>query len=264
MKARAMAPSNKPKRRSPKVALQEWPLAHLIPNAITFASLCAGMTAIKFALDSLWELSLVAIIIAAILDSLDGRMARLLNKASKFGAELDSLADFLNYGAAPVFIMYEFTLHKWGQIGWSVGLFYTMCCCFRLARFNALNITQNKETPWMEQFFMGASAPMGALVALAPMMAFVEIDATLPPFLAALSLIVCGSLMASRVPTFSLKGRSVPRVWVMPLIGLIFFLVVALISHPFVTIPVLSLLYLAAIPFSYRSFKNYQAMEKTR
>ncbi|MEE8393114.1 MAG: CDP-alcohol phosphatidyltransferase family protein, partial [Rhodospirillales bacterium] len=133
----------------------------MIPNILTLLALCAGMTAMRFAIEERWELSAMAIAIAAILDALDGRVARVLKGSSKFGAELDSLADFVNFGVAPAMMMYLWTMQSAGRIGWIVVLAYAVCCVLRLARFNT--IIEGPDLPaWTKNYFSGVSAPAAA------------------------------------------------------------------------------------------------------
>ena len=146
----------------------------LIPNAITVGALCAGLSGVRFAIDARWEMAVAAIVVAAILDGLDGRMARLLNGTSKFGAELDSLADFVSFGAAPALIVYLWVLNGWGGVGWVIALGFAVCCALRLARFNTALADPNPPR-WAGHFFTGVPAPAGAGLALLPMMLHFEV-----------------------------------------------------------------------------------------
>jgi CDP-diacylglycerol--serine O-phosphatidyltransferase len=150
----------------------------LIPNAITVGALCAGLSGIRFAIDGRFEMAVAAIMVAAVLDGLDGRMARLLNGTSKFGAELDSLSDFLSFGVAPALIVYLWVLSAWGGLGWIVALAYAVCCALRLARFNTM-LTEPNQPSWAGHFFTGVPAQAGAVLALMPLMAHFEFGAGL-------------------------------------------------------------------------------------
>jgi len=185
----------------------------LIPNAITVGALCAGLSGIRFAIDGRFEMAVAAIMVAAVLDGLDGRMARLLNGTSKFGAELDSLSDFLSFGVAPAVIVYLWVLSAWGGLGWIVALAYAVCCALRLARFNTM-LSEPNQPSWAGHFFTGVPAPAGAGLALMPLMAHFEFGAGLTdrPWLGALVLALVAFLMVSRLPTFSGKKVHVPRV----------------------------------------------------
>jgi CDP-diacylglycerol--serine O-phosphatidyltransferase len=221
----------------------------LIPNAITVAALCAGLSGVRFAIDERWEMAAGAIVVAAILDGLDGRMARLLNGTSKFGAELDSLADFVSFGAAPALIVYLWTLNAWGGVGWVVALGFAVCCALRLARFNTALADPNPPK-WAGHFFTGVPAPAGAGLALLPMMLHFEVGPGWVdrPIVGALVLAGVAFLMVSRLPTFSGKKLHVPRGWMVPTLVVcgLFFAVLA--SAPWATLLGLGAVYLAAIP----------------
>ena len=148
--------------------LRELPVNSLIPNILTVLALCAGMSAIRFAMQERWELAVAAIIVAGILDGLDGRMARLLKGATKFGAELDSLSDFIAFGVAPALVVYMWSTEALGGVGWVAGLAYSTCCALRLARFNTA--LEDPDRPaWANLFFAGMAAPAGAYAALLPL-----------------------------------------------------------------------------------------------
>ncbi|MBT3535221.1 MAG: phosphatidylcholine/phosphatidylserine synthase, partial [Rhodospirillaceae bacterium] len=148
--------------------LRELPVNSLIPNILTVLALCAGMSAIRFAMQDKWELAVAAIIVAGILDGLDGRMARLLKGATKFGAELDSLSDFIAFGVAPALVIYLWSTEVLGGIGWIAGLAYSTCCALRLARFNTA-LDDPDRPAWASYFFTGMAAPAGACMVLLPM-----------------------------------------------------------------------------------------------
>jgi len=170
-------------QRSPMTRLRDQSFNRLIPNILTLLGLCAGMTAIRLALVERWELAVAAIAVAAVLDALDGRIARLLDTSSKFGAELDSLADVVGFGVVPGLLLYIWTMHDAGGIGWAVTLLFAVCCSLRLARFNTK--LDNADLPaWTGRFFVGVPAPAAAGLALTPMMAHFE-SATKPAILEA-------------------------------------------------------------------------------
>jgi len=223
----------------------------LIPNAITVGALCAGLSGVRFAIDSRWEMAVAAIVVAAILDGLDGRMARLLNGTSKFGAELDSLADFVSFGAAPALIVYLWTLNAWGGFGWVIALSFAVCCALRLARFNTALADPNPPR-WSGHFFTGVPAPAGAALALLPMMLHFEVGPGWvdKPVIGALTLGIVAFLMVSRIPTFSGKKVHVPRGWMVPTLALVGLFFAVLASAPWATLLTLGIGYLAAIPVS--------------
>ncbi|MFM8801456.1 MAG: CDP-diacylglycerol--serine O-phosphatidyltransferase, partial [Tagaea sp.] len=179
----------------------------LIPNAITVAALCAGLSGIRFAMDGRWEWAVTAIVVAAILDGLDGRMARLLNGTSKFGAELDSLSDFVAFGVAPALIVYMWVLNAWGAAGWIICLAYAVCMALRLARFNTMLADPNPPK-WQGHFFVGVPAPAGAGLALLPLMLHFQAgDGWFDrPAIGAATMALVAFLMVSRIPTF--RARS--------------------------------------------------------
>ena len=235
--------------------LKALPVNSLIPNILTVLALCAGMTAIRFALQERWEAAVVAVVLAGVFDGLDGRMARLLKGATKFGAELDSLSDFCAFGVAPAFIVYNWSAHEMGGLGWVAALVYATCAALRLARFNTM-IEDPQRPVWANDFFTGVAAPAGAGFAMLPaVLSFLlGSDAVLRhPALNAGWLIVCALLMISRIPTFSLKKLRVKREHVLPTLVLVGLLAALLVSYPWFTLAAVGLGYLASIPVSVAS-----------
>ncbi len=224
----------------------------LIPNAITVGALCAGLSGVRFAIDERWEMAVGAIVVAAILDGLDGRMARLLNGTSKFGAELDSLSDFVSFGAAPALIVYLWVLGSWGGVGWVIALGFAVCCALRLARFNTALADPNPPR-WSGHFFTGVPAPAGAGLALLPMMLHFEVGAGWvdKPIVGALTLATVAFLMVSRLPTFSGKKVHIPRGWMVPTLVMVGLFFAVLASAPWATLLALGVIYLSAIPVSF-------------
>lgn len=197
---------------------------HLMPNLVTIVGLCAGLTAIRFSLAGAFEIAVALIIFAAVIDGLDGLIARKLNAASPFGAELDSLSDFVNFGVAPAVLVYAFLVKPLGAAGWVFAMVFAICCCLRLARFNVGRAAPDAP---VRTHFTGVPAPAGAMLGLLP--AFLALDGLLPvgdgtvpaAWAAALWLGLVGALMVSRLPTLSPKALRIPReqaVWV--LVGL--------------------------------------------
>lgn len=223
----------------------------LIPNLLTVGALCAGLTGIRFAVLGRWEHAVIAIIVAAILDGLDGRMARLLNATSKFGAELDSLSDFVSFGAAPALILYLWSGHGLGGLGWAAALFFAVCCALRLARFNTM-LGDPNPPPWARYFFTGVPAPAGAGLALLPLMFVFEFGPGVfdRPVVSAIVLVGVGALMVSRVPTYSMKQLHIPRSFMVPALVLAAMAAAALTSAPWMTFIVVGVAYLASIPAS--------------
>ena len=243
------------------------PLRLLIPNLITLLALCLGLTAIRFAFEDQIEWAVIAIAVAAVLDGLDGRIARALKGTSRFGAELDSLADFVDFGVAPAIVLYVFGLHEMRSLGWFAALIFAIACALRLARFNVM-IDDPDPPAWRKGFFVGMPAPAGAVVGLLPVYIDFLVKGAQPtpaPLVAveAVYVLAIALLMASRVPHFSGKsiGR-VPREYVaVVLIGLAAaFLTVA--YFPLESLIALSLAYLASIPFSIRRFLELKRQDE--
>ncbi|HEX2112790.1 MAG TPA: CDP-diacylglycerol--serine O-phosphatidyltransferase [Alphaproteobacteria bacterium] len=229
--------------------LQRSTMNQLIPNLLTVAALCAGLTAIRFGLNERWDLAIFAIVVAGIFDGLDGRMARLLSGGTKFGAELDSLSDFVAFGVAPAMMLYLWTMHGLGGIGWAIVLLYAVCCALRLARFNTA-LGDPNPPPWARYYFTGVPAPAGAGLVLLPMMLAQEFGPGFfdRPTVNAVALIAIALLMVSRVPTFSIKQIKIPPSFFLPALLLVGLLVAALASEPFMTFIVVGVIYLASIP----------------
>lgn len=245
----------KPKRRIRVISLNK-----LIPNALTLMGLASGLTAVRFALDEKWEFSALAIFVAMILDTLDGRTARLLNSASKFGAELDSLSDIVCFGVVPALIIYLWAMQDAGRWGWIACILYAMCCALRLARFNVALEDPNKPS-WANQFFTGVPAPAGAGLALLPMMiSFIAGDDLVRnPLAVAIWQIGMGALLISTVPTFSFKTSRIPRAWMAPVMIVITGVIAFLVSAPWWTFTIILVAYLISMPFSYRRYKKLQS-----
>ncbi len=240
-------------RRVPRFKGQT--VSKLIPNLITVGATCAGLTGVRFALDEKWEYAVIAVGVAAVLDGLDGSMARLLKSASDFGAELDSLSDFVAFGVSPALILYFWSLDALGGIGWAITLFLAICCGLRLARFNT---SIGKLPPYAYNYFTGVPAPMGAALALLPMIASFEFGPEIvghPILLAAWTSIVA-LLMVSQVPTYSLKKVKIPQFMVLPVVVAAVLLLVGLAGAPWRTLTVALLVYIASFGVSMWSYRR--------
>lgn len=241
------------------------PLRLLVPNMFTLLGLCAGLTAIRMAIELQFELAIVAIAFAALLDGVDGRVARMLKASSRFGAELDSLADFVNFGVAPALLVYSWGLAGVGSLGWIVVMMFALASALRLARFNA---SMDDEKPrWQSNYFTGVPAPAAAIVVLLPLYAeqlggVVLGKAVLVPFAVVYTVLIAG-LMVSTIPTFSgkLAGERISREWVLPLFIVVGAVVALLVTYPYPTLTGITIVYLAMIPFSVRRFKRRLAAE---
>jgi CDP-diacylglycerol--serine O-phosphatidyltransferase len=227
----------------------------------TLLALCAGLTAIRMAIEHRFDVAIAAIVLAAVLDALDGRVARLLKAASRFGAELDSLADFVNFGVAPAIIVFTWALDDLRSMGWIVVLVFSICAALRLARFN---VALDADQPaWKGEYFVGVPAPAAALIVMLP----IYLDGIGIPDVAALSPIILGYtlliafLMVSFVPTYSGKlfGQRVARVYVLPVFVLGALFVAVLLTYPYITLTLGTLAYLAVIPISFMSYRRSAA-----
>jgi CDP-diacylglycerol--serine O-phosphatidyltransferase len=232
----------------------------LIPNILTLLALCAGLTSIRYGLLGMWKEGVVAIVLAGILDGLDGRVARLLQGTSKFGAELDSLSDFVCFGVAPAMLLYLWTMQSAGGLGWAVVLLYTVCAGLRLARFNSM-LGQPDLPPYAYNFFTGVPAPAAAGVVLVPMVASFEFGRGFfdRPTLVSVFLLGVAFLMVSTIPTFSFKKVRIPTNWVLPILLIIGALAAFLVTEPWLTLVVVGIVYIGLIPVSIRAFRRLKA-----
>lgn len=242
----------------------------MVPNLLTLMALAAGMSAIQMAIHGRWEMAVAAVVAAAILDAMDGATARLIKATSDFGAQLDSLSDFLSFGVAPAFVLYLWVLGDAGRIGWMATLILAMACALRLARFNVMQMHAASRPAWTRGFFAGVPAPAGAGLALAPMFlwflaedwfpgrhVFSDLSAGTP--LIALWTILVAALMVSRIPTFSTKQIRIPARMAMPVLALAALMIAALIHAPWPTLTVLAAAYIAMIPLSFRAYRRLEA-----
>ncbi|MDB3864252.1 CDP-diacylglycerol--serine O-phosphatidyltransferase [Candidatus Pelagibacter sp.] len=231
----------------------------LLPNALTLINVCIGLSSIKFALDEKFELSIIAIIFAAIFDALDGRVARMLKGTSLVGKELDSLADLISFGVAPAFIMYFWSLNNLGKFGWLLTMIFVVCVALRLARFN---VSSNSEPSWRDNYFEGVPSPAGGILVLIPLILSlsgidlikINYDIVVQAFF-----ILISFLMISKIPTFAFKKISIPRrLTIFALFGVVLFFGLLLI-YTFKVLAISALIYLILIPIS---FFHYQKNKK--
>jgi CDP-diacylglycerol--serine O-phosphatidyltransferase len=235
------------------------PVRILIPNLITLLALCAGLTAIRLAFEDRLEWALAAIVFAAALDGVDGRVARLIKGQSRFGAELDSLADFVNFGCAPGLILYLWGLHEFGNVGWIAAMVFAICGALRLARFNVMIDDPNRPL-WAGNFFTGVPAPAGAIVVMLPI--YVNLLGA-PKFAVTITLLytlAVAFLMVSQLPVFSGKrvGKRVPPEMVLPMFVLAVLFFALLIAYPWWVLSIGTICYLACLPLGWVSYKEYQ------
>ena len=247
------------RRRIPLFRHRHIPVRMLVPNFFTLLALCAGLTSIRMGIEERYELALGAIVFAALLDGIDGRVARLLKASSRFGAELDSLADFVNFGVAPAFLIFNWGLGSLKSLGWIVVMTFALASALRLARFN---VAAEEEHPrWQKAYFIGVPTPAAAIVVLLPV--FIEHlgfdgirSSTFVLDVVLVYTLVIAFLMVSTIPTFSgkLLGERISREYVLPIFMLAVGFVALLVTYPFGTLTGASIAYLASIPVSYRRF----------
>ena len=231
----------------------------LLPNMLTLIGVCIGLTSIRFALDEKFEFAIIAIIIAALIDGLDGRIARLIKGTSKVGKELDSLTDMISFGVAPAFIMYFWKLNTLGRFGWLLSLVYVICVALRLARFN---ISSNQEPSWRDNFFEGVPSPSGGILVLTPLILslsgfdYIQLNYEI---ITPIFFIVTSFLLISKFPSYSFKKIVIQRkATIFLLFGIVLFFGLLLI-YTFEVIAISSMIYLSLLPIS---FFHYQKIRK--
>ena len=239
----------------------------ILPNMLTLIGVCIGLSSIKFALDEKFKLAIIAIIFAAVIDGLDGRIARLIKGTSKVGKELDSLTDVISFGVAPSFVMYFWLLNNLGKFGWLLCLIYVVCVTLRLARFN---VNSNEEPSWRDNFFEGVPSPAGGILVLMPLIfSLSEFDFFIISYniLVPVFFISVSFLLISKLPTYSLKKIIIPRsMTVFLLFGIVLFFGLLLI-YPFKVITISGFIYLSFIPISflhYRKINNQKGINKIK
>ena len=237
------------------------PVRTLLPNLITLLALCAGLTAIRLAVEDKLEWAVAAIVFAALLDGIDGRLARMLKGTSRFGAELDSLADFVNFGVAPALMLYFWGLHELGNAGWIAAMVFAISTGLRLARFNVMADDPNKPA-WTANFFVGVPAPAGAITVLLPIYVYF-LGMPRVVFVAPVALVytlTIAFLMVSRLPVFSGKrvGKRVAPEMVLPVFVTVVLFFALLISYPWVVLTIGTVCFLASLPLGYLSYRNHE------
>lgn len=247
------------RRRRPLFQHSRVPVRMLVPNFFTLLGLCAGLTSIRMGIEGRYDLAVAAIVFAALLDGIDGRVARLLKASSRFGAELDSLADFVNFGVAPAFLIFNWGLGSLKSLGWICVMIFALASALRLARFNAQ--LDDDRPKWQSNFFIGVPTPAAAIVLLLPLclqhIGVFDIK-TLPWLLIVVLFytLAIAALMVSTIPTYSgkLLGERIGREWVLPLFMLAVAYVAVLVTYPYETLTGSIILYLAMIPMSWKRF----------
>jgi len=243
---------------------QSIPLTKIIPNMITIMALIAGITSVQKAMTGDFEMAVLLLLAAAIFDVLDGAIARALKAQSEFGAQLDSLSDFLAFGIAPSFILYEWTLGDAGRLGWIAAVIFPVAAALRLARFNVMAKNTDDIPLWKKRFFTGVPTPAGAIFCLFPLYVWFLTPETFEglkwgtPFVALWSIFVA-ALMVSRIPTFSIKYIKIPPKMMVPTMAFVALIVAALFNAPWVTLPIICVVYATSIPLI---FHQYRRLEK--
>jgi len=234
---------------------------YLLPNILTLGGVCLGISSIKFSIDGNYSLAVIFILLAAILDTLDGRVARLIKGTSEFGKELDSLTDFVSFGIAPVFILYFWELNNYGKLGWAITLIYSVCCVLRLARFNLTKIEEKQL--WKSNYFEGVPSPAGGILILMPLifeLSDLNLNFNITNFTPYFTILIA-VLLVSKIPTLSLKEISIsPKTTVFILLG-IGIIFISLLYYTFETLLAFGLIYLISIPFSFFIYKNKDRKE---
>jgi len=246
------------KRKHKQHVEREIPIRTMIPNLVTFMAAASGVTSIRYSCQGHWRTAVLAILVACVLDGLDGRVARMLRATSKLGAELDSLSDFVSFGVAPAILVYfwvmevvtpESAAYPFRGLFWALALFHAMCCAFRLARFNIM-IEDGPKQPYWKHFFMGLPAPGGAGIVMTPAIwqLHTESNALQSPWIGGAMLLLCGILMASRCPTISIKHLRVPAKYMVPVLLTVMLVIGMLVSQFWMTLGLLGILYLLSVP----------------
>jgi len=251
--------------RTARRRLRRDQINRLLPNALTMLGLCAGLTAIRFGMEGRWVVGIVLIAGAALLDTLDGRIARLMGGPTEFGGQLDSLVDAISFGVAPVMLVFMWSLEKAGGLGWAIAVLYVVCCVLRLARFNVASSNPDKPA-WAGSYFSGVPAPAGAGLVLLPIILGTELGWAFvrSPWVTILWTLLTAILMISRLPTYSFKRIRVPHHYVTVVMAGIAVLAVAMFTEPMITLAGLIIAYATTIPFAIRSFQKLKTEDQSR
>lgn len=260
-----MKPINK-KLKLPKNKLKEIPFRKLVPNIVTMLALCSGLTSIRYSVQEDWGKAILFIFLAGLLDGLDGRLARMLKASTKFGAELDSLCDFVSFGIAPSILMFQWCLFDLPKIGWFFCLLYSMGMAMRLARFNTM-LEDNTIPPYWAHYFTGVPAPAAAAMVMMPILItfdFKELEPILRTHaFCGIWMILVAYLETSRIPTISLKKTKIKPEQMIPLAFAVALLATFLFTQTWLTFGVLTIIYALTIPFSVcRFLKEKKAFEQ--
>jgi CDP-diacylglycerol--serine O-phosphatidyltransferase len=237
--------------------IREIPLRLMFPNLVTVLAICAGLSGIRFGFEGRFETATVMVLLAAFLDGIDGRLARLLKATSKFGAQMDSLADIVNFGVAPALVLYAYLLDRAGSPGWIAALLFAIACGMRLARFNVLD--EQKDRPaWQNEYFVGVPAPAGAMLVMLPLyLSFLGLQPTRPiAFAATAFTVLVAFLLVSRLPVYSGKSLNIPGDRVLLVILAVALYILLLVSYPWYTLTASVVAYLIFLPFSVLAYSR--------
>ncbi|WP_192256519.1 CDP-alcohol phosphatidyltransferase family protein [Mesorhizobium silamurunense] len=239
--------------------IREIPMRMVLPNLVTVLAICAGLSGIRFAFEDRFEPAVVMVLLAAFLDGIDGRLARMLKATSKFGAQMDSLADIVNFGVAPALVLYAFLLDRAGSPGWIAALLFTIACGMRLARFNVL-ADDTDQPAWQTEYFVGVPAPAGAVLVMLPLYLYflrLGLEPTRPAaFVATGFTVLVAFLLVSRLPVYSGKSVKVPGDRVLPVILGVVLYILLLMAYPWYTLTASVAGYLLFLPFSVRAYSK--------
>jgi CDP-diacylglycerol--serine O-phosphatidyltransferase len=246
--------------------IREIPLRMVLPNLITVLAICAGLSGIRLAFEGRFETAVAMVLVAAFLDGIDGRIARMLKATSKFGAQMDSLADIVNFGVAPALVLYAFLLDQAGSPGWIAALLFAIACGLRLARFNVLDEDPDRLA-WQAEYFVGVPAPAGAVVVLLPVyLVFIGVvePTRISGFVSCAFTVLIALLLVSRLPVYTGKSARVPGDKVLPLILGVVFFVLLLFTYTWETLSAAVIAYLAFLPFSARAYSRRAKLEEAK
>jgi CDP-diacylglycerol--serine O-phosphatidyltransferase len=247
--------------------IREIPMRMVLPNLVTVLAICAGLSGIRFGFEGRFEPAVVMVLLAAFLDGIDGRLARMLKATSKFGAQMDSLADIVNFGVAPSLVLYAFLLDRAGSPGWIAALLFAIACGLRLARFNVLD--EDPDRPiWQSEYFVGVPAPAGAVLVMLPLyLHFLRtgVEPSRPAaFIATGFTVLVAFLLVSRLPVYSGKSLRIPGDRVLPIILGVVLYVLLLMTYPWYTLTASVAAYLVFLPFSVRAYSKRARLEGER
>ena len=238
--------------------IREIPMRMVLPNLVTVLAICAGLSGIRFGFEGRFEPAVVMVLLAAFLDGIDGRLARMLKATSKFGAQMDSLADIVNFGVAPALVLYAFLLDRAGSPGWIAALLFAIACGLRLARFNVLDDEKAERPLWQSEYFVGVPAPAGAVLVMLPLYLYflrTGLEPSRPAaFVASGFTVLVAFLLVSRLPVYSGKSLKVPGDKVLPIILAVVLYVLLLMTYPWYTLTASVAGYLIFLPFSVRAY----------